>query len=263
MTDLLDELNPPRDHESATLTADAVPLLIFVGVTGVGKSTTLAALESAGGQFTLLPDRRTLTDAVIIPAVQRADGEALRPITDRTQRFDYTRRYRERYPGGMAHALAQLPIAVDGMGTLCFDGLRGAEEVAHAAEILPLARFVVLDAPDTVRVERLLNRADAFDQVGQKATHRVAADLLDMPGVDAVFDAAAQEHLRGLVASGAVDAADLRAKVVIVVAERQNYDPAAAIAALHRLAPARTLVVDTAACTPAEAAARILSFIHH
>lgn len=248
------------DHSPAT-TASSLPLLILVGVTGVGKSTTLAALEAAGGQLTLLPDRRTLTDAIIIPAVQRAYNEAIQPVTDRTQRFDYTRRYRELYPGGMAHALSQLPVDATLSGPFWFDGLRGAEEVSHAVEALPLARFIVLDAPDTVRVERLLKRGDTFDQVGRETTLRqVDAALLDMPGVEAVFDAADQERLRDLVATGDVEPADLRAKVAIVVAERQNYDPAAAIETLQRLAPDRTLVINTAACTPEEAAARILAF---
>ena len=42
-----------------------LPLLILVGVTGVGKSTTLALLEAADPPVRQLPDRRTLADQLI------------------------------------------------------------------------------------------------------------------------------------------------------------------------------------------------------
>ncbi len=46
------------------------PLLVIVGVTGVGKSTALQALQDGGFEYDLLPDRRDLTDRLIIPSVQ-------------------------------------------------------------------------------------------------------------------------------------------------------------------------------------------------
>lgn len=244
------------DHQMAMVD---FPLLIFVGVTGVGKSTTLTALAKTGHPFHMLPDRRTLTDEIIIPTVQAALGEALLPITDRTRRFAYTRRYRELYPAGMVHALAQLQIPAPQEIPWAFDGLRGADEVRHAAEQLPKARFVVLDAPDVLRVERLLDRGDRFDQVANQGTPDQAL-FADLPGVDDIFDADAQAHLRRLVSDQQVSAAELRAKLAIVVAERQNYDPAAAIATLAQLAAQRTLVIDTSTCTPDQAARRIVDF---
>lgn len=239
-----------------------LPLLILVGVTGVGKSTALAALRETGYPFFLLPDRRTLTDQLIIAAIQAEDGETPGLVTDRTKRFEYTRRYRERYPGGMAHALAQLRVDLDRQHTLlCFDGLRGAGEVRHAARLLPRARFVVLHAPDTLRVERLLSRGDAFDRIETSTGSKPSdAALIDLPGVDEVFSQEDQRYLCALVGRAQVDPEELRAKVAIVVAERQNYDPAAAIGELTRLAPERTLVVDTAVCTPTEVAQHILAF---
>lgn len=238
-----------------------LPLLILVGVTGVGKSTTLALLEAAEPPVRQLPDRRTLADQ-LITKVQLDGGEPLRAVTDRAERFDYTRRYRAQNPGGLAQALSQLWIdPAQWPQPLCFDGLRGAEEVGYAAEYLPQARFAVLDAPDVVRVERLLGRGDRFDRLAASPTNATGGALpgLDVPGVDALFTPEEQARLAGLVADGTVSADDLRAKVAIVVAERQNYDPVAAIAALQRLAPTRTVVVDTTRSTPEQAAEQILS----
>ncbi len=238
-----------------------LPLLILVGVTGVGKSTTLALLEAAEPPVRQLPDRRTLADQ-LITKVQLDAGEPVRAVTDRAERFDYTRRYREQNPGGLAQALSQLWIdPARWPQPLCFDGLRGAEEVGFAAAHLPAARFAVLDAPDVVRVERLLGRGDRFDRLAATPLSANPAALpgLDVPGVDALFTPEEQARLAALVAQGNVSADDLRAKVAIVVTERQNYDPAAAIAALQRLAPARTVVVDTTRFTPEQAAEQILS----
>jgi len=239
-----------------------MPLLIFVGVTGVGKSTTFAALEECGAGLTLLPDRRPLTDVAIITPLQIEDGETPHLVTDRARRFDYTRRYRERYPGGMAQALAQLHVDLERWPLpLCFDGLRGADEVRYAAQLLPLARFVVLDAPDMVRVRRLLGRGDAFDRIettnAQQATE---TSLSDLPGIDEVFSTEDQQRLAALVTQDGITPDELRAKVAIVIAERRNYDPAAAIQELKQLAPERTLVIDTTAHTPAEIAGEIMAF---
>lgn len=239
-----------------------LPLLVFVGVTGVGKSTTLEALAARIGAFTLLPDRRELTDRLMIPAVQAVDGLPGGPITDRRQRFAATRRFRELHPGGMAYALALLQLAPPDR-LLVFDGLRGAHEVAAACAALPRARFVMLDAPDAVRVARLLGRNDSFDRIAQ-ATAATAAGrgLLEACGLaeaaaQALFSADERAQLMALVESGAVTAGDLRAKLAIVLEEKQNYDPAATRAALGEVAAGRALLIDTVRHTPAEAAAQI------
>ncbi len=92
------------------------PLLIIVGVTGVGKSTTLAHLAQSGFTSTLLPNRRDLTDRLIISTMQTLDGEPNQLVADRKTRFDYTRRYRVRFPGGMSHALTQLWVDLAQLG---------------------------------------------------------------------------------------------------------------------------------------------------
>ncbi len=244
-----------------------LPVTILVGLTGVGKSTTLAALAEQGINFSLLPNRRDLTDQLIIAALQVMDGDPVQPVTDRTARFAYTRRYRAQFPGGMAHALAQLSVApAHWPGLLIFDGLRGADEVTQAAAILPSARFVVLHAPDLVRVQRLLGRNDAFDRV-KTASHefgqgaiRSFADL-GLPAASHLFTTEEETALLALVHRGEVSPADLAAKLKIVVEERRNYDPDAALAALTALAPARTLAVDTTLHSPAQAAGLIAGLI--
>ena len=250
--------------------ADA-PLLILVGVTGVGKSATVDALREIGVAFTLLPNRRDLTDKLIIGHLQQQDGVPLAPVRDRQRRFDYTRRYREANPGGMAHALARLwldPARLAGL--LLFDGLRGEEEVRYAAGRLPQARFVVLDAPDAVRVQRLLGRNDAFDRmdaetaappVGEDVdTHLRDFQALGVSEASHLFSPAEEQALLDLARRGEVTAAELVAKLRIVVSERRNYDPAAAILALEAVAPDRTLVVDTVTNDPIAVAHAVKGF---
>jgi hypothetical protein len=239
------------------------PLLILVGLTGVGKSTTVEALQEAGLAFALLPNRRTLTDALIIPWVQRERGESLQSITDRGERFSYTRAYRQQHPGGMAHVLSQLAVQPDNLAQplLLFDGLRGENEVTHAANLLPKATFIVLDAPHFVRIQRLLGRQDQFDQMQAMDAAGSSQDLADL-GLDQVDDdllsAAETQQLLALLHSGQINRDDLQAKIQIVLAERRNYDPALTLAALQRHAAERTTVVDTTQYTPVEAAQKIV-----
>ncbi len=82
-------------------------LLILVGLTGTGKTTTVNALREVGLDFHLLPNRRAMTDEFIIGYLQKLDGDSVEVVRDRTERFAYTRRYREMFPGGMAWALRE------------------------------------------------------------------------------------------------------------------------------------------------------------
>ncbi|MCY4118827.1 MAG: hypothetical protein OXF55_18205 [Caldilineaceae bacterium] len=241
-----------------------LPVLVLVGVTGVGKSTAVNALRSGWDGVSLLPNRRKIADLLVIPTVQGWDGETPGAVTDRRLRFDYTRRYRERYSGGLAHALSRLVLPrpqAGAPGLQIFDGLRGADEVTFAAQSLPLARFAVLHAPDVVRVERLLQRRDAFDQVaGLEAGGGFRWE--DAAEGRALFTQEEQDRLAALVRRGEVGGVELAAKVAIVAAERRNYDPHAAAEILRREAPDRTVVVDTTTHSPAEAAAAIGELIH-
>ena len=219
------------------------PLLVFVGVTGVGKSTVLAAL----GGLKRLPDRREVADAVMI--VPQA-GQA---VADREQRFALTARYRRLHPGGMAQALGSLHADPQvWSGGLVFDGLRGQDEVEYAARQFPEWRFLSLHAPDLVRVRRLLGRADAFDVVAQTgeavqmegAASDLLAELAALNGVGEVFGHTELEQIAALSAQG-FTSADLLAKTRIVLSERRNYDPQAARRVLSALPAWRSLDLDT------------------
>jgi len=232
-------------------------LVIIVGVTGVGKSTTLGKLASSGVNYTLLPNRRDLTDRLIIAYMQALDGGSVQPVTDRKQRFDYTRRYRGLFPGGMSEALTQVLVnPAELTKPLIFDGLRGADEVGHAIDLLPHANFIVLHAPDALRVQRLLTRNDAFDQVATAVPVDHAA--LGLDGAEAFFTPDEIAALVALVERGEVTVADLRAKLQIILEERRNYDPVAAIDVLQTRSPERTLVVDTARHYPNQVVAAIV-----
>lgn len=241
---------------------DQTRLLILVGVTGVGKSTTLARMDAQGARLVALPERRLLTDKLIIPAVQSAAGEVLAPIADRTLRFGYTRRFREWFPGGMAQALQLISVApVLAETPLLFDGLRGEKEILWALNALPKARFVMLDAPDLVRVLRLVGRNDSFDRAAPAPGSTSAVTLGDLlhDEMGALFSEEEVAHLQGLIAEGAISADEVRAKARIVSEERRNYDPAATRRALEQAGSDRALVVDTTAHDSSAVAEMILA----
>ncbi|GAA5533241.1 ATPase [Deinococcus aluminii] len=248
----LDHLHtaPPSSPHERRLAE--LPLTVLVGVTGVGKSTALAALRAAAPQARVLPDRREITDRVMIWPVSGG------PVSDRAERFRLTARYREQHPGGMAYALGTLTADTRHWGERpLFDGLRGREEVEYAARHFPAWRFVALHAPDVVRVRRLLGRADAFDRVaGGHTGGNLHAELAALPGVDAVFTPAELGALAALEAEGDPPG-DILAKTRIVLTERQHYDPDAAAAFLRTLPPERALLLDTVALSPGQVAAAI------
>ena len=217
------------------------PMLVLVGVTGVGKSTTLEALHRHGLGFQALPDRREITDAVIFA------GER---VTDRAERFGRTAAFRRAHPGGMAQALERISVALT--PPILFDGLRGLAEVSYAAQAFPLTRFVALDAPDTVRVSRLLGRGDAFDALHTSSGDASTLELLHaIEGVHAVFSFPQLISLAALPQAPS----EIAAKVGIVVTERQHYDPVSTNAYLKALPNQRALYANTA-LEPAEAVAQ-------
>lgn len=197
-------------------------LLIVLGLTGVGKSTAVAALTDA---CTLLPNRRELTDAHVIPEVQRADGLPLRPVTDRLERFTLTRRYRELHPGGMVEAL-QGYLQNAGDGPFVFDNLRGLDEARAAVSAFPDARFVLLGAPPLVRLSRLVGRHDPFDEVAAENLKSTSFtdQLFSVDGLTDVFDV----HVLARWAADGVPESDLLKAARIIVSESQNYDMGAA-----------------------------------
>jgi predicted kinase len=244
------------EHPSAPWASlRGLPFLILVGVTGVGKTTALEAMRTAGIAYSELPDRRTITDVVMIDAL------AGQPVHDREERFALTRQYRETHPGGMAEAIGALSVNLEHKPLpVVFDGLRGLDEVQYAARNYAQARFIVLDAPDTVRVQRLLGRNDAFDQMRREgnASAGVLEQLAGIKGVHSVFS---ERQIAQIAALEGVTADDLVAKTRIVVTERLNYDPVAAREYLLGLPGDRVLYVDTTAHPPLKIAARIREWL--
>ncbi len=245
-------------------------LVILVGLTGVGKSTTLEALRTMVSGARLLPNRRALADALVIPEAQRLEGMAQRPVRDRLERFRLTARYRRAHPGGMAHALerylaSEAPGANDAPLAL-FDNLRGEDEVGYAVEVFAHARFVALEAPAAIRVLRLAGRGDAFDRVGSADTvpqtaHGAAHDALlarlrRIEGLERLAD------LAGLAADAAgldPDAVETGARVV--AEESLHYDPGAAWQRLDPLPERRRLRLDTGRLDPRQVARRLASWL--
>ncbi len=229
---------------------------VLVGVTGVGKTTTLEALKNAGWQFSSLPDRRVVTDMVMIEPL------AGKPISDREERFALTAKYRQLHPGGMAQAIGTLQLKLEQIqAPLVFDGLRGLEEVAYAAKTYSQARFIVLDAPDETRVERLLGRSDAFDRISSiNPSGDTLEQLKNIKGIATVFSEQQLEKFATLENHG-LNASEIVAKTKIVVTERRNYNPIEARDYLLKLDSKRVLYVDNTAAKPEIVARRILDWV--
>ena len=211
------------------------PLLVVVGLTGVGKSHLLRLLA-----YPTLPDRREVVDRYVLPL------SGLQPPLDRVQRFELTRRFRAEHPGGVAEALLAgqtLPA-----WPLVFDGLRGRDEVGFALERLPQARFVVLEASDQVRLARLLERGDSFDRV--KGELAQWSDL-----AQGIFTDRQLEE----ILSWPVAPSELQAKLTIVAEERKNYDPQGARQVLQ--GSPRALFLDTERLSPQQEVEQITDWL--
>ncbi len=219
-------------------------LVVLVGLTGVGKTSTLALVLERLGRGGLLPDRRELTDKVII-------GTGA-PAGDRLERFARTRRFRDEHPGGMAAILAAIAIdPAELREPLFFDGLRGPEEVAHAAAALPRARFVALSA-------------DPFDRLGPTARLTEAGrdgDAAALAAAEGLLAPAEIEALRRAISAGRLLPAEVEAKLAIIREEQLSYDPELTFAALRAAAGGRCLVLETDAEDVESVAGRALRFV--
>ncbi|GHD49125.1 ATPase [Thalassobaculum fulvum] len=228
-------------------------VLVLVGLTGAGKTTTAQHLAARMPLAAVLPDRRALTDRVILPSM--TGGAAA--VTDRVERFRLTAAFKERHPGGMGEVLSWLRLPADlPAGAILFDGLRGEAEVTAAAA-LANGRFLVLDCPPAHRLWRLCGRNDPFDQASATTAVDASAhgtdairEALRGEGFDALVGAADFARLVRTLVDRAVGPEAVARSAAIIVEESHHYDPDEARAALLRLAPDRTLVLDTAKLDP-------------
>ena len=244
------------------------PIVIVVGVTGVGKSTTLEHLARRLACF-VLPDRRELADQVVIPAAQDDLGLPRAPVRDRLERFRLTAHYRERNPGGMAHALSRWRVDPQvPAGHLIFDGLRGTDEIQWAIGHFPRSRFLGLRAPEALRLARLLGRHQGFDFAETPSGALGAADrdveglIAAVPGLESVVP---KGELQTLLASSALEGIaldEIARKAAILVEEARNYDPSATLRTLEaELGPWRHLIVNTATMPPEEVADQVARWL--
>lgn len=239
-------------------------VLIVVGLSGAGKSSALRALAGTGAALRMLPDRRLLTERLIIAPQRRREGLADQDLS-RRDRYPYVRQFLRLRPGGMAEILARL--AVDTALARClfiFDNLRGAHEIASAATLLPRACFALLDAPAHVRVERLLARDDPHDHLARLPASEatvgpVTFASLGVPNARALFDAEQERDLCARVAGDPARAAALRSALEILAEEHSLYPATPMRAALAALPPSRVATIDTTTSSPAEAARACLA----
>ncbi len=230
-------------------------ILFIIGLTGVGKSTTLKALQSSTLQFELLPNRRELADTIIIPEMQRTESREQRAEKDRLERFRLTAKYRELYPAGMVHALhvylnnhhkdAMLMNAKHTkVQRYIFDNIRGLDECRAAVEMFEDSSFIFLDAPAMLRLKRLIGRGDSFDRV---AATRLENDsfiekLMSLQGAEKVFDI---YEIAKLDTAG-IDESKILDAVQIILTEHQHYDSTDAANYLKsKLDSKRLLYIDT------------------
>jgi hypothetical protein len=252
-------------------------IIFIIGLTGVGKSTTLLALKSLTMQFELLPNRRELADTIIIPEVQRVEGKEQRAEKDRLERFRFTANYREMYPAGMVHAL-QVYLAspltestkfermrwIEGgspksQRALVFDNIRGLDECKAAVETFPNSRFVFLDAPAIVRLKRLIGRGDSFDQVAARLENDSFIEkLLSLQGAEKVFDVYEIARLD----TSRIDESKILDAVQIILTEHQNYNSSEAANYLQNtLDTKRLLYLDTSRLSVEEVSRKIQEWL--
>ncbi len=223
---------------------------MIVGLTGTGKTTTLNELHSLreSGAITYrddIPTRRELADLVIIPTAQVIGDEPVQMVKDREIRFQLTRRFAQNFDsGGSAAAYGWLYYRQVRMVSLLSDGLRGPGEIAYALQHYPNWRVVELWVDPVLRLQRLSQRGDVFDQVAK---------------ADAVGDLSFLPTERHAEVQHLLQTGQISPKAIVTArAEAQNYggEP---YDASNRTDRYRCLVIDDLA--PITVAAQVADFM--
>jgi len=227
-------------------------IIFIVGLTAVGKTSTLAALINT--DYRLLPNRRTLTDLIIIPEIQKDLGLAPSKVTDRVERFNITAKYREKYPEGMVHALKTY-LEHQPADKYFFDNIRGLNEL-QAASKLDNSYFIFLDAPNIVRLNRLIGRNDSFDSTGSSPNKSLLQELNQIPNANSIFDL---EEIAKLADN--YDEDKVISAVKIIATENSNYNSQKAKAYLNTLDKKRFVYIDTSKYSIIQVKEKIEGFI--
>jgi shikimate kinase len=228
-------------NETGYLSITDFPLIILVGLTGSGKTTLCKLFESQKNLY-ILPERRELTDKIIIPFFdQRGNADNY----SREERFEFSRQYRKLNPGGMAFILTQMHFRLaNGKDILVFDGLRGENEILYAVNELKNSIFIFLDTKDSVRIRRLIKRRDHFDK------SRNEMNEFDLEQLSEFFSTEEINEIREDIIYGRLEEKELIEKTQIVKAERNNYSPEKSKEILLRTAKERTFIYDTSLLEP-------------
>jgi hypothetical protein len=178
----------------------------------------------------------------------------------------YIRRYKQRHPAGLAYAISKLfvdPRTCDDFWV--FNGLRGQEEVRYAIEAIPKAEFIVLDADDIVRAERLIKRKDPYDRmIKRKKEHNPVIEKIDsfeaigIPEAAEMFSPEEERQLLEIAENKSTSFVEIANILKLLWIERSLYDKDATIATLRSLAPQRTCVIDTTDLHPNEVTHEII-----
>ena len=228
-------------------------IIFLVGLTAVGKTSSVNALTQ--NSYKLLPNRRALTDMIIIPKVQKESGLAKEPVTDRTKRFEITAKYRQSHPAGIVSALKDY-LKNQENGNYIFDNIRGKNELEAAVGNFNNSRFVFLDAPYKVRLQRLIKRNDDFDFVTNTAAENdLLRNLENIEKANELFDL---EHLATL----GHERESLISAVRIIAAEYKNYNSETAKEFLFSLDKQKYVYIDTSKNNIDQVSIIIERFLH-
>lgn len=224
-----------EDREDYRLLKD-MQLYFLVALSGTGKSTTLNEIESIYPNSSCsLPTRREIADWVVIPLMQSILKRESRPVTDRAERFYLTREFARLYPEGFALIYQWIRVDSRCPALLFSDGIRGQNEVMSALNYSSLWRVYELWTDPLIRLQRLSNRGDPFDETSQSFHLEYLPDVL-------------QEQIRQAKGIQVSDQA-----LAIMMEEARNYGWEAL-----RIDHAQFKHIDTQGLTPVAVAQRIV-----
>lgn len=200
-------LIPTDSHESLANRQ----VMMLVALTGTGKSTTFETLaelskDRVSDMMKIIPSRREVADWIAIPTAQALLGEPIEMVTDRVQRFHYTRTFAEHVSGGMAGAFSWVNVSKDYRGHILSEGIRGDNEIRYALENCHDWQIIELALHPIIRLKRLSLRDDVFDKA------EGAGDVSFLPDD-------MQEEARECLESGDIT----RKALTIMRAESQSY----------------------------------------